>query len=325
LTRFTKLAAATVAMTFILVMVGVVVRSTGSGLGCPEWPTCYGSLVPPFGDIHAIIEWSHRTTAAVVGFLMLGVAIAAVTAYRRRPSILWPALIGFVLVIFQAGLGAVTVESELAGDIVTAHLATAMALLALLVYIAIRSALPARIGRRGGWDRLALWMVGAAAAVYVLLLLGSHVTATGTALVFPDWPLMNGTPFPALDAGNAPHVIHRWAAVMVGLIVAAATLVAWRQRSRRPWVAALALSASVLFVVQAVVGGLQVFTALSAWSQILHLSLGAAIWGLLVAAVVLAHYAARLEAEPLADPAALPRLDPGARPAQPATPAGVER
>ena len=59
-------------MTFLLVVVGVVVRSTGSGLGCPEWPTCHGSWVPPFDNPHAIIEWSHRTTAAIVGILALG-------------------------------------------------------------------------------------------------------------------------------------------------------------------------------------------------------------------------------------------------------------
>ena len=295
MSRFTKLAAATVAMTFVLVVVGVIVRSTGSGLGCPEWPTCHGSVVPPFDDVHAIIEWSHRTTAAVVGILALALAISALVGYRRRPSILWPSLAALVLVVFQAILGKVTVESELAGDIVTAHLATAMSLLALVIFIVVRAGLPAEVPRRGGWGSLARWMVVAAASVFVLLLLGSHVTATGTALVFPDWPLMNGSVLPSLDAQTAPHVIHRWAAVAVGLVLAAATIAALRQRDRDPRVAALALTAAGLFLVQAVVGGLQVFTGLAAWTQVLHLALGAAIWGLLVAAVILSHYAGRLE------------------------------
>ena len=295
MSRFTKLAAATVAMTFVLVVVGVIVRSTGSGLGCPEWPTCHGSVVPPFDDVHAIIEWSHRTTAAVVGILALALAISALVGYRRRPSILWPSLAALVLVVFQAILGKVTVESELAGDIVTAHLATAMSLLALVIFIVVRAGLPAEVPRRGGWGSLARWMVVAAASVFVLLLLGSHVTATGTALVFPDWPLMNGSVLPSLDAQTAPHVIHRWAAIAVGLVLAAATIAALRQRDRDPRVAALALTAAGLFLVQAVVGGLQVFTGLAAWTQVLHLALGAAIWGLLVAAVILSHYAGRLE------------------------------
>ncbi|HEX5397016.1 MAG TPA: COX15/CtaA family protein, partial [Candidatus Limnocylindria bacterium] len=96
MTRFTRLAAATVAMTFVLVIVGVVVRSTGSGLGCPEWPTCHGNWIPPFDDIHAIIEYSHRTTAAIVGILALALAVTGVVAYRRRPEILWPSIGAFL-------------------------------------------------------------------------------------------------------------------------------------------------------------------------------------------------------------------------------------
>ena len=149
MTRFTKLAAVTVAMTFLLVVVGVVVRSTGSGLGCPEWPTCHGSWVPPFDNPHAIIEWSHRTTAAIVGILALATGIAAVVGYRRRHEILWPALAALGLVVFQAALGKAAVESDLSGDIVTAHLATAMALLALLLFVALRSSLPTERRRTG--------------------------------------------------------------------------------------------------------------------------------------------------------------------------------
>ena len=114
-------------MTFLLVVVGVIVRSTGSGLGCPEWPTCHGSWVPPMDNPHAIIEWSHRTTAAIVGLLALATAVAAMFGYRRRRSVLWPALAALGLVVFQAALGKAAVESDLSGEIVTAHLATAMA------------------------------------------------------------------------------------------------------------------------------------------------------------------------------------------------------
>jgi heme o synthase len=307
LTRFTRLAAVTVAMTFLLVVVGVVVRSTGSGLGCPEWPTCHGSWVPPFDDVHAIIEWSHRTTAALVGLLAAALAVSAIVAYRRRASVLWPAIAILVLVVFQAILGKVTVESELAGDIVTAHLATAMTLLALVIYLAVRSGMPAAVPTAGGWGRLTRWMVVAAASVFVLLLLGSHVTATGTALVFPDWPLMNGTLFPAVTALTTPHVIHRWAALLVGVVLAGATLVALREREVNGPVANLALAASALYIVQAVVGGLQVFTGLAPWSQVVHLSLGAAIWGLLVAAVITSHYRARLATAESGLPRTVPR------------------
>jgi protoheme IX farnesyltransferase len=294
LSRFTKLAAATVAMTFLLVVVGVVVRSTGSGLGCPEWPTCHGSWVPPFDDVHAIIEWSHRTTAAIVGLLTLALAISAVAGYRTRPSVLWPSLGALALVVFQAVLGKVTVESELAGDIVTAHLATAMSLLALVTFIAVRSGLPASIPSAGGWSVATRWLAIAAASVFALLLLGSHVTATGSALAFPDWPLMNGTLVPALDAVSAPHTFHRWAAVIVGVVLAIAVASVVRDRGADRRATRLAVAGVALYLVQAVVGGLQVLTHLAVWTQVLHLSLGAAIWALLVTAALLSHYHGRL-------------------------------
>jgi protoheme IX farnesyltransferase len=309
LSRFTKLAALTVAMTFLLVVVGVIVRSTGSGLGCPEWPTCHGSLIPPFNDVHAIIEWSHRTSAAIVGLLALALAASAVVGYRRRSSILWPSVGALVLVIFQAGLGKVTVESALAGDIVTAHLAAAMALVALVVYITVRSSLPARIAAHGGWRGTTVWLAIAAAAVYGLLLLGSHVTATKTALAFPDWPLMNGGLLPALNDATTPHAIHRWAAVAVGILLAAVTQVVWRERERRPTVTRLVVVAATLYVAQAAIGGLQVLTDLSVWSQVLHLALGAAIWALLVGAFLVSHYADRLEASVDAHPSTGRRAD----------------
>jgi protoheme IX farnesyltransferase len=295
LTRFTKIAALTVAMTFLLVVVGVVVRATGSGLGCPEWPTCHGSWVPPVDNPHAIIEWSHRTTAALVGILASATAIAALVAYRHRPAILWPALAALGLVVFQAALGKAAVESDLSGDIVTAHLATAMALLALLIFLTLRSSISA--DRRRAGNGLAAWLALAAAAAFVLMLLGSHVTATGTALAFRDWPLMNGSPLPVITAADGPHVIHRWAAVVAGVLLAVATVAAWRQRAGNPAVANLVIGAASLFALEAVVGGLQVLTRLAVWTQVAHLALAAAVWCLLVAATVLSVYRRPLRTE----------------------------
>ncbi len=301
LTRFTRLAAVAVAMTFLLVIVGVVVRSTGSGLGCPEWPTCHGSWIPPFNDIHAIIEYSHRTTAAIVGFLALALGVSAVVAYRRRPTILWPSIGAFVLVVFQAILGKITVESELSGEIVTAHLATAMALFALVIYVLVRSSYPARLSRSGRWSGFT-WLAAITAAVtYVLLLLGAHVRATGTAFAFPDWPLMNGSLLPVLTDTTTPHFLHRWAGVLVGLLLVATAIAALRTQRAHRSVVWLAVLAAVLFPLQGVVGATQIFFDLAPWTQVLHLALAAAIWGLLFALVVVTHYQRRMEASPVGE------------------------
>ena len=296
MTRFQKLAAVSVALTLLLVTIGVVVRATGSGMGCPDWPLCHGQIIPPLNDANAWIEWVHRTVAALIGFVVLGLAFFAWRDHRDRPSLLWPSVAAVLLVGFQAWLGRETVRLNNSGESVTAHLAAAMTLLGLLVFILVRSFYPARIGGRGGSQRFTLVAALAAVTVFALLLFGSHVTATSQWYVFPDWPLMNGSLFPPLTDANSAHVLHRWVAIVVGLIVAAVALIAWRtQRDNKP-VFRLAMVAAVLFPIQAVIGGLQVLTDLSGWSQTLHVALGAFIWAALAALVFVSYYSARTAA-----------------------------
>jgi protoheme IX farnesyltransferase len=320
-TRFQKVAAATVVLTFLLVIIGVVVRATESGLGCPDWPLCHGQLLPALGDTKAWIEWTHRTVAAVLGFFVLGIAFLAVKDHRREPSILWPSLGAVALVGFQAWLGRETVRLGNSGESVTAHLAAAMALVGLLVFILARAFFPARIGGRGASQRFTLLAAFAAISTYALLLFGSHVTATDAALVFPDWPLMGGTLFPPLTDATSAHVLHRWVAMIVGLIVVALAVLAWRTQRRSRAIVWLAAIAAVLYPVQALVGAAQIWTRLDPFAQTLHLALGAFIWGALAALVVVSYYTARTAAVPGGAGAGAGggALDPGGRAAGPRT------
>jgi len=279
-------------MTYLLVLVGAIVRATDSGLGCPEWPLCHGSFIPPLDDPHAIIEWSHRTTAAITGVVVAALAIAAVVSQRNRRTILVASVGAAGLVVFQAWLGKAAVESDLSGDIVTAHLATAMGLFALVLFIWVRSRYPVQVPAAGGWTGFTVLAGLTAVATYGLMLLGAHVTATGSALVFDDWPLMDGTLWPTLDPGVLPHVLHRWASVAVGFLVAGTVWLAVRGEARP--ISRLAILAGALYLVQIVIGGAQVLTHLAPWTQIAHVALGAAVFGVLVTLVLTAHLEARL-------------------------------
>ncbi|MEO8571902.1 MAG: heme o synthase [Chloroflexota bacterium] len=292
MTRFQKLAAATVVTAIVLVTIGVIVRATGSGMGCPDWPLCHGQIIPPLDDGKAWLEWIHRSVAVVIGFEVLGLAILALVDHRDR-RMLVAATIGTVLLVgFQAWLGKETVRLNNSGESVTAHLAAAMTLVGLLVWVLARASYPARLAG-GGSQRFTLLAAFGAASVFALLLFGSHVTATSQWYVFRDWPLMNGSLFPALTDANSAHVLHRWIAVVVGIIVAAVVVAALRLRPRSRVLTRLAVGTAVLFPIQALIGGTQILTGLSSWSQTLHLAVGAVIWALMAALVSIAYLEAR--------------------------------
>ncbi len=302
MTRFQRLAAATVVLTFVLVTIGVIVRAADAGLGCPDWPFCYGRVLPPAGDAKAWIEWVHRDVAALVGLLIVAMAVVALLDHRDRRSIVWPSVLAVGLVGFQAYLGKETVRLGNSGESVTAHLAAAMALLGVLVFLLVRAAYPARLPGPGGSQRFTLLAAFGAAATFALLLFGSNVTARNAGLVFLDWPLMSGGLFPFdpsmpddVAALQVAHALHRYVAAIVLVVLAGLAVAAWRTQRPRPVLRNLAVGILALYLVQVVVGGLQVLTLLTDWSQTLHLALGSAIWGATVALAVASYYEARTE------------------------------
>src|SRR3989475_7178249 len=104
---FRVLTVATALVTYALVVLGGVVRVSGSGLGCPDWPLCHGRLLPPL-NLHAIIEYSHRTTASLASALIVLTAAVALLAWRKRRDIVIPALVALGLLLVQGGVGGVT-------------------------------------------------------------------------------------------------------------------------------------------------------------------------------------------------------------------------
>ena len=304
MTRFQRLAAATVAATFLLVVIGVGVRATDSGLACPHWPGCFeGQFLPGLdAGFNVWIEWLHRTVAALIGVLILGMAVLAVADHRDRRSIWLPSLAAVLLVGFQAWLGRETVRMGNTGESVTAHLAAAMLLVGLLVYLLVRSSYPARLPA-GGSHRLTLLAAFGAAATFALLLFGANVTARDAGLVFPDWPLMNGGVLPIAPEGRddlaalyGAHALHRYVAAVVFAILAAAAWVAWRNRAAQPGLARLAIAILAVYGIQVVVGALQITTLLAPWTQTLHVGLGALVWGGTVALAVAAYLEVRVAA-----------------------------
>lgn len=125
----------------LLTMWGALVRTTGSGLGCPDWPLCHGRVIPPLEDPAAWIEWIHRLLAASATPLL---ALSAWIAWgkERRPDLYRPLLWALGLVFGQALLGGLTVILELPPTMVAVHLGLALSILALTLVAAVRASAP---------------------------------------------------------------------------------------------------------------------------------------------------------------------------------------
>src|SRR6267378_4837011 len=173
--RFATLAWIAAACAYLLIVLGAVVRISGSGMGCGDhWPLCNGHLFPPLNEIPTVIEWSHRLVAGLVSILVVGLVVLD---WRRT----WPAL---ALLILQIILGAVTVKTGLTPALVILHLATAMLLLAALIVAALAPWIPAP----GSWPPLAL--------AFITVLFGALTANLGAMASCGGFPLCNGQLIP---------------------------------------------------------------------------------------------------------------------------------
>ena len=283
-----------------LVVLGGIVRVTGSGLGCPDWPLCHGRLIPPL-EFQAVIEYSHRLVAsAVVGPLILATCIAAWITQRQDRWIVVPATVAVVLLIGQALLGGVTVLTELPGGIVAAHLALAQALLATLIVLLVgahrgplsRIRTTVENSGNGRSGKFPVLMLAAAAAVYGLILTGSYVTAAGATAACTSWPLCQGNLFPQSTL-QAIHMGHRLATLVLGLFVLYSLHLGFRGKDRPRGVRFLAMAASIIFALQVTAGAATVWLDFAVGLRALHLSLATALWGFVAGLAALTHTTSR--------------------------------
>src|SRR5690348_1858674 len=218
---------------YALIVLGGVVRITGSGLGCGNhWPLCNGRLLPPL-DLPTIIEYGHRLVAAAVSGLV--VALAVVTwkdrsAGSREPSA--PSTSGYLalgLLIVQVALGAITVKLDLPPWTIILHLGTAMALFAALI-IAARNT--------PGW-RPGLGTAVVPTLAFLTVLMGALTANLGAASACLGFPLCNGQFIP--DGNRFQYIQWTHRLFAYSLVIAA---VFWAVRSRRPgprWLLVLVL------------------------------------------------------------------------------------
>ncbi len=293
--RFQNLALATLLATLLLILVGGLVRVSGAGLGCPDWPRCWGCWLPPvdtasidpdkydisqYNPAKMWIEYVNRLVGVVIGLLILSTFLSSIRYRKTRPSLFLASMAAFVLVVFQGWLGGEVVKSGLKPGIITLHMALAMALLTLLLWIVhcARGAPPAVAGSEKLRPAAALLF----GLVCLQVILGTQVRETidpfikleGSEEAQPRAQWLS-------HAGKKDH-LHR----LFSWAVAAAALLLVAKGRKLPAGASPRMLAHVvlaLVATQILLGVTLAYLALPPPSQVLHLANSA----LLVCAVVL--------------------------------------
>ena len=263
--------------TLLLMAVGSATRVMNAGLACPDWPLCYGQLVPSKQmNLQVFLEWFHRLDAALIG--LSAIALAGLSWWNRRslPNWLpWASTFALGLIVFQGVLGGLTVTELLRFDIVTAHLGTA--LLFFTTLLVIGTALMPYKGT-GAVGKLPWVGLTAAILVYLQSLLGG--------LVASRWALHQCFGVSQLCTVMNSHIA---GVVPATLATLAVVFMAWRTPALHPTLRRLANLAAGLVVLQILLGiatfrlHLQVEPL-----TVAHQAVGAALLGALVAFTVLA-------------------------------------
>src|SRR5262245_61985495 len=276
--NFRRLAFLTAVFAYLQIALGGVVRVTGSGLGCPDWPLCNGRPYPA-ADVHSVIEYSHRTVGPITGVLRIATVVAAWVVFRKtRPAVAWLATGSLVAIAAEGAVGGVVVINELAPWLVLVHLGLAMLILGFLIATAIVS-LPASDGiAQPRFRRLA---AAAAAVTYLLLLTGSTVVASEADQACHAWPLCGGGFTLDFAGANAYTMLHRGGVLVAGAFLVYFLVQALRIAATRE----VAIATLMVLAVQVAVGagsaltdnglfnGLHVAIATLVWSGVLSIAL----------------------------------------------------
>jgi heme a synthase len=269
------------ALTYTLIVLGAWVRATGSGLACPDWPTCYGHLLPLPAEIpqgagyayHQVMaEWLHRLLAgAILGPLLLVIGWLAWRARGHEPRM--PAYAGalFLLLLIQAGLGGLTVLDQNSPWSVALHLSAALLLFSVLWLILARTGPVIGPAGPAGPLSIALWLLALGAMASAAM-----TTKSGAALACSTWPLCDGALIPDFaDPAIRLNFSHRLLALGVGH-GALALPIACRGRPELRPLAALIL---LLTLAEIALGGLVVLWQVPLATALLHQALGVATFG----------------------------------------------
>lgn len=260
---------------FLLICLGGAVRTMNAGLACPDWPLCFGDVIPDYHP-QVYLEFIHRVMAGLVSLTTVAVAVVLFRA-AIPVQLKWLMVGALVVLLAQVVFGGLTVLWQLHAGVVAGHLGLATLFFACLLwqYLALK------VGREAAvttsWQRA--WAVVVLIATYAQILLGGLVASNYAANVCPDWPLCQGQWVPTLSGAVGLQVLHRFNAYLLVAII----LINWvLNRDTSPRARKVATGMLAMVGVQVGLGVANVFLGTPPLISVLHLATATGIFSLAV-------------------------------------------
>jgi cytochrome c oxidase assembly protein subunit 15 len=261
-------------VTLGLIVLGALVRANGAGLACPDWPLCFGEIVPEF-NLKVAFEWSHRVVAGSVSLVFLGLCVGSLRNPSARASIGRLLVVAAGLLALQVALGALTVWKLLASWSVSSHLLTGNAFAVCLLFASC-ALLELRTPPTPVTHARSTQLLLSATTILLVLqiLLGGLVSSNYAGLACPEWPTcFEGAWFPSFSGAQGLHLLHR---IFAYALLTALGVCAWHARGT-PRLGALTGAALALGVVQVGIGVANVLLRIPTELTGLHSGLAAVL------------------------------------------------
>ncbi len=294
---FRKFALLTTIFVYLVIFAGGLVRVAGAGLGCPDWPKCFGQWIPPtsidqlppdidpaqFNIVLAWIEYTNRLVGVVVGFLIAATAVWAIARFRQYKQIVFASIAAAILVAFQGWYGSIVVSSGLHQSIVSVHYFLALLIAGLMIFIYVQSYNLDKEHLKQNYSipkDLRIWPIALFVLAFTQVFLGTNIRATLERIAV-SLPLLSDAER-LRNVGLTNH-IH----LALGLTIAAITFAfSLRVRKVRDSISPLinfgSAIAAILVFIQIALGSVFIIFGLVPQVQLFHLTVASLYLGVLI-------------------------------------------
>jgi heme A synthase len=265
------------------ISLGGFVRVSGSGLGCPDWPLCYGKLIPPM-NYTTLIEWGHRTSGVILGTLIIISTILVWIKKRNDYLLIFTISATLITVVIVGLIGGIIVLSELDPRIRTIHLFFSQLVILLLgisLVIVNSESIFLSLIKQSVNQKHSILLILSSALIMITLLSGSYAVWKGAGTICSSWPLCESSSILPKNSLALIHMIHRVLSLITTIISLWASIYILK-KFKNPIIKTLSSISIILILTQVLLGASNPWTNFEIWARVSHLGMASILWTIFI-------------------------------------------